>query len=107
MTTPILEQLTEEYAGLKQLPDFVDRLLDMLRDPIVSDWRGRNGLHSRCAVCNATHRWRTDLTHRNSCRWVAAMKQAEELRAGGVLPPKPAVKATAMSPTLLIASTRG
>jgi hypothetical protein len=64
-------------------------------------WGGRNGYEYRCIACgkhwgkNARWQKREDLPHRDSCRWLAAMKQAEELRAGGVLPPEPAVKATA------------
>jgi hypothetical protein len=96
MTTPMLDQVFQEYNGLKQLPDFVVELLDMIREPIVKEFQGPNGNHYTCIVCHAdTGVWRKDLKHRDNCRWVAAMKQAEELRAGGVLPPKPAVKATA------------
>jgi len=92
MTTPILEQLTEEYAGLKQLPGYVDQLLALLRDPVRDEWHGRNGYKYRCRYCSAERHWGRGVTHRPSCPWDAAIKQAESFRASGVLLPKPAVQ---------------
>jgi hypothetical protein len=94
-TTPFLEQASREYAGLRLLPGLADQLLALLRDPVETEWHGRNGYEHHCRYCSAERHWGRGVTHRASCPWDAAMKQAEALRASGVLLPKPAVKPAA------------
>ena len=43
--------VTENNRERARLRALVDRLSHLLRDPVVRDWRGRNGMYHICKFC--------------------------------------------------------